>query len=176
MSRRPIFDPTVAAASRALSTHFFEYVPDRRFSGAAHLVEVWMKLEALCATARSALGPQLDAMELGFVDVGAWKPVGYEPLDDLIHCREIVRDALQTSLSDDSPLSRPRAMWQAWWAHRVQALPYTEVGAAVASWGFPGRVVTSDVSMRRWVLAVDAVIEGLLFNRRLLIRNAIREV
>ena len=184
MARRPVYDPQIAARSWALSTHAEYYVKPRRYTGARHFVESWLKLEALVASARSSIGYQLEALELGWVDVGAHAPSGYEPADDLVECREILRYCITQSLKSDEwgemGMARPREMWTAWWLKRVRQQPDRdacgEVNRRIKAGELRGPCLATHTTVERWAKTVDAVIEGELFGRRLIIRNVIKEV
>jgi hypothetical protein len=180
----PVYDPQVTARSWALSTHSTPYVRRRRYTSARHFVEVWLKLEALVATARSSLGPQLDALELGWVEVGAQAPEGYEPMDDLVECREVLRYCLAQSLHANAwgefGLHRPREMWAAWWLLRVrggtQRDVCSQINTRIADGELGGSYISSHEIMEKWARKVDALIEGELFERWALVRNVVKEV
>ena len=181
----PVYDPQMAASSLALSTHAFAYdARPRRYTGAAHLVEVWLNLEALVASARSAMGPQLGVLELGTFHISGQAPEGYEPMDDLVECREVLRYCLTQSLHADAwgefGLHRPREMWAAWWLLRVRGGTQREVcsqiNTRIADGELGGSYISSHEVMEKWARKVDALIEGELYERYALIRNAIKEV
>ncbi len=184
MSRRPVYDPQVAARSWALSTHADYYTPPRRYVSARHFVSTWLKLEALVASARSSLGYQLEAMELGWVEIGGQAPSGYEPADDLVECREILRYCITSSLESDAwgemGLARPMEMWTAWWLLRVRGGSERDVcgqvNTRIKAGELSGVCVSSPRTMAAWALKCDAVVEGELYGRRTLVRNVVKEV
>lgn len=180
----PVYDPQVIARSWALSTHADCHDRRRRFTSTKHLVEVWLHLEYLVASARSSLGPQIDALELGWVDVGAHAPEGYEPMDDLVECREILRRCITRTMVEEKPrgvvrLIRPRAMWQAWWLLRVRGVSERKtcsaINKAIKCGDLCGEYVAARATPVRWAEQVDRVIEQELSDRRALVPNVVRE-
>lgn len=183
MADRPVYDPQVLARSRAMSTHAIPHVRNRRFVSADHFVTAWLSLEASVASARSSLGPMLSKLELGLVDVSGWAPEGYEPMDDLVECREVLRYCITQSCRADAwgemHLPRPRMYWQAWYHRRVMREPDRDVcsrlNTMISAGEMCGEYLGTHSSVERWCRRVDGLIEGELVYRRALVPSAVRE-
>lgn len=130
------------------------------------------------------MGPQLDALELGTFEISGAAPDGYEPMDDLVECREVLRYCITQSMASDAHgemgLHRPREMWAAWWLLRVRGGTQRDVcgqiNARIASGDLGGSYISAHEIMERWAKRVDALIEAELYERFALVRNAIKEV
>jgi len=182
MAARPVYDPQIIARSRILSTHATPHVRNRRYESAKAFTETWLKLESSVASARSSLGPMTQQLELGCLGITGWAPDGYEPMDDLVECREVLRYCITQSCGADEAemhMARPRTYWQAWWHHRVErmseASTCSELNALVKCGTLAGPYVKSGAGVEHMCKRVDAVLENELWERGALITNAIRE-
>lgn len=183
MSRREVstFDPQAAARSPALSTEAIPQGRRRRYVSAAHFVGVWLRLEAHVATARSPLGTQLDLLsmagEAGLPDLGDGNPDAYDPADDLVESRDVLRTCWRLSQRGVVRLHRPEVYWLAWWqirgAGNSQRAARSEINRRLSRGELSGEYVECHKTCSEWARVVDRVIEQELSDRRMMVRNAV---